>query len=211
MQEWESNAGGAPVMKYARRLMEDAYLEAAVADDFIGVQTYTRIRLELPRAAGVFANLALGVPQIEKLVVDRFAAWQRDAGSGVSKEASARRTQMGYEFRPAGCGRHGSTGRAAPARQADRRDRTRHRHCRRRRASRVHHRRSPVAPPGHRGRNPAPGYIHWSAFDNFEWASGYAMQFGLIAVDRATQERTVKPSGRFLGEISRANRLRLPG
>jgi Beta-glucosidase/6-phospho-beta-glucosidase/beta-galactosidase len=100
MQEWESNAGGAPVMKYARRLMEDAYLEAAVADDFIGVQTYTRIRLELPRAAGVFANLALGVPQIEKLVVDRFAAWQRDAGSGVSKEASARRTQMGYEFRP---------------------------------------------------------------------------------------------------------------
>ena len=58
---------------------------------------------------------------------------------------------------------------------------------------------------------PLLGYIHWSAFDNFEWASGYAMQFGLIAVDRATQERTVKPSGRFLGEISRANRLRLPG
>ena len=58
---------------------------------------------------------------------------------------------------------------------------------------------------------PLQGYIHWSAFDNFEWASGYAMQFGLIAVDRATQERTVKPSGRFLGEISRANRLRLPG
>ena len=49
------------------------------------------------------------------------------------------------------------------------------------------------------------GYIHWSAFDNFEWASGYAMQFGLIAVDRTTQERTVKPSARFLGEVARAN------
>ncbi len=40
--------------------------------------------------------------------------------------------------------------------------------------------------------------------------SGYAMQFGLIGVDRATQERTVRPSARFLGEIARANRLRLP-
>ena len=48
MQEWESNAGGAPTMKYARRLMEDVFLEAAVDDDFIGVQTYTRARLELP-------------------------------------------------------------------------------------------------------------------------------------------------------------------
>jgi beta-glucosidase len=57
---------------------------------------------------------------------------------------------------------------------------------------------------------PLQGYVHWSAFDNFEWASGYAMQFGLIAVDRETQERTVKPSARFLGEIARANRLQLP-
>jgi beta-glucosidase/6-phospho-beta-glucosidase/beta-galactosidase len=31
---------------------------------------------------------------------------------------------------------------------------------------------------------PLRGYIHWSAFDNFEWALGYAMEFGLIAVDR---------------------------
>jgi len=57
---------------------------------------------------------------------------------------------------------------------------------------------------------PLKGYIHWSAFDNFEWASGYAMQFGLVAVDRETQERTIKPSARFLGEIARANRLQLP-
>ena len=57
---------------------------------------------------------------------------------------------------------------------------------------------------------PLKGYVHWSAFDNFEWASGYAMQFGLVAVDRETQERTIKPSARFLGEIARANRLQLP-
>jgi beta-glucosidase len=51
------------------------------------------------------------------------------------------------------------------------------------------------------------GYIHWSLLDNFEWIYGYRPKFGLIAVDRATQQRTVKPSGRYLGEIARQNRL----
>jgi beta-glucosidase len=54
---------------------------------------------------------------------------------------------------------------------------------------------------------PLRGYIHWSAFDNFEWASGYAMQFGLIAVDRTTQVRSPKPSAAYLGGIARANKL----
>lgn len=51
------------------------------------------------------------------------------------------------------------------------------------------------------------GYVYWSAFDNYEWTSGYRPTFGLIAVDRETQERTVKPSARWLGEIARANAL----
>lgn len=51
------------------------------------------------------------------------------------------------------------------------------------------------------------GYLHWTLLDNFEWTSGFAMTFGLIAVDRATFARTVKPSARRLGEIARANRL----
>ena len=33
------------------------------------------------------------------------------------------------------------------------------------------------------------------------------MKFGLIAVDRETQERRPKPSARFLGEVARANKL----
>ena len=49
------------------------------------------------------------------------------------------------------------------------------------------------------------GYTYWSAIDNFEWAFGYGPTFGLIAVDRNTQERTVKPSGRWLGEVARRN------
>lgn len=47
------------------------------------------------------------------------------------------------------------------------------------------------------------GYTYWSAFDNFEWMLGYKMRFGLIAVDRHTQQRTVKPSAHYLGDIAR--------
>ena len=49
------------------------------------------------------------------------------------------------------------------------------------------------------------GYIYWSALDNFEWQHGYAQRFGLIAVDRATQERTVKRSAFHLGAIATAS------
>jgi len=51
------------------------------------------------------------------------------------------------------------------------------------------------------------GYTYWSAMDNFEWALGFRPTFGLIAVDRQTQARTVKPSARWLGKVARENRL----
>lgn len=53
------------------------------------------------------------------------------------------------------------------------------------------------------------GYTYWSALDNFEWTLGYRPTFGLIAVDRATQQRSVKPSARLLGEIARANAIEI--
>jgi beta-glucosidase len=52
------------------------------------------------------------------------------------------------------------------------------------------------------------GYLYWSLFDNFEWVFGYRPTFGLVAVDRATLARTVKPSARRFGEIARTNGLR---
>lgn len=49
---------------------------------------------------------------------------------------------------------------------------------------------------------PVKGYCYWSLLDNFEWQKGYAMTFGLVAVDHADGlKRTAKPSLEHLGEI----------
>lgn len=47
---------------------------------------------------------------------------------------------------------------------------------------------------------PVKGYMYWSLLDNFEWQKGYSMTFGLIAVDRGTQQRSPKPSLALLGQ-----------
>jgi beta-glucosidase len=53
------------------------------------------------------------------------------------------------------------------------------------------------------------GYTYWSALDNFEWALGYGPTFGLIAVDRDTQLRRIKPSAVWLGHVARTNAMDL--
>lgn len=53
------------------------------------------------------------------------------------------------------------------------------------------------------------GYLHWSLMDNFEWGYGYGPRFGLIAMDYATQTRTIRPSGQWYAEVCRENALRL--
>ncbi|MDR2617275.1 MAG: family 1 glycosylhydrolase [Treponema sp.] len=46
---------------------------------------------------------------------------------------------------------------------------------------------------------PVKGYCCWSLLDNFEWQQGFAITFGLIAVDRKTQRRLPRASLEFLG------------
>ncbi len=208
MQEWESNPGGRPVLEYARRMSEDVFLEASKEDDFIGVQTYTRARLELSRPIGLLARAGLSIGPIERLLVDRIAARQFQSAAQAADPADPiRRTQMGYEWRPQAV--------AATVRRV---------------AELFPGKPIVVTEHGVAADDdveriefigdglvslhallaqgiPLRGYVYWSAFDNFEWALGYAMEFGLVAVDRSTQERRPKPSASFLGEIARANRL----
>ena len=44
---------------------------------------------------------------------------------------------------------------------------------------------------------PMRGYFAWSLMDNFEWAEGYKMRFGIVHVDYDTQVRTIKKSGHW--------------
>jgi beta-glucosidase len=54
------------------------------------------------------------------------------------------------------------------------------------------------------------GYFHWTAMDNFEWARGYSMHFGLVEVDRESQARRIRPSGELYARIAAANALASP-
>ncbi|TPN85894.1 glycoside hydrolase family 1 protein [Aquimarina algicola] len=49
----------------------------------------------------------------------------------------------------------------------------------------------------HKGVN-LKGVLLWTLVDNFEWAEGYLPKFGIIALDRKTLKRTMKPSAIWL-------------
>ena len=214
MLEWESNGGGRSAMEYARKKGEDVFLKASKDDDFIGVQTYTRTRIELSRTVGLLARVGLSVGPVEKLLVAQIIRRQTSGHIGMEVAAEngerMRRTQMGYEFRPQAVA--ATVTRVAELLPGKPIVVTEHGVATADDAERIEfiteglkalH---PLIGAG----IPLKGYIHWSAFDNFEWAEGYGMEFGLIAVDRKTQERSPKPSAQFLGGIARRNRLKLP-
>ncbi len=52
---------------------------------------------------------------------------------------------------------------------------------------------------------PLAGYFVWSLMDNFEWAHGYSKRFGITYVDYPTQQRILKESGCWYGEVIQAN------
>ena len=163
----------------APRSTEDVFLEAARGDDFIGVQTYTRLRFGPDGMRGPEP----GVPT----------------------------TPMGYEFWPealeATIRRAWEVTRARPA--ARHRERHRHRPTTRS-ASRTSSARCAACSTASTTASTCAATSYWSLLDNFEWVFGYRPTFGLVAVDRVTQQRTVKPSARWLGAVARANRLELP-
>ncbi|QUH30298.1 GH1 family beta-glucosidase [Vallitalea guaymasensis] len=55
---------------------------------------------------------------------------------------------------------------------------------------------------------PIKGYYLWTLFDNFEWENGYVGKYGIVYVNRDTQERIVKNSGKwYTGYINENKRF----
>lgn len=48
---------------------------------------------------------------------------------------------------------------------------------------------------------PVKGYFHWSLLDNFEWAKGFSMRFGLYEVDYETKRREKRKSAEIYERI----------
>jgi len=51
------------------------------------------------------------------------------------------------------------------------------------------------------------GYYHWTLVDNFEWAEGWTLRFGLIALDPETQTRTPRSSADLYAGVAQANAI----
>ncbi len=45
------------------------------------------------------------------------------------------------------------------------------------------------------------GYFYWTLIDNFEWAEGYSLKFGLFEFDYETKERTMREGARSYKDI----------
>jgi beta-glucosidase len=208
MQEWEANWGGRPAMEYARRYNEDVFLEACVDDDYVGINTYTGQEIALAAPLGVLVRAALRIGPLERGLMPRFADSVRTQSDPEAlRKLGGRRTQMGWEWRPAAVAT--TVRRVAAMHPGKPLLVTEHGVATADDAERIEYIRGGLTALHEVVDEDIPlrGYIHWSAFDNFEWAFGYDMKFGLIEVDRATQERHARPSARFLGEIARTNRV----
>jgi len=48
------------------------------------------------------------------------------------------------------------------------------------------------------------GYYYWSFLDNFEWALGFSMRFGLYHMDYKTQKRTLRQGAQFFVDLVNA-------
>ena len=48
---------------------------------------------------------------------------------------------------------------------------------------------------------PVTRYYHWCFVDNFEWLEGFSARFGLVELNTATMERTIKKSGEFYKQM----------
>ena len=174
MHEFAAEPGGDAQMARARDRMEDVWLDACRGDDYVGVQTYTRLRFGPDGLLGP----AEGVPALQM----GYEFWPQALETTIRRAVEVAGTPVYVTENGIGT--------------ADDDQRVQY-------VTEALHRVGRCLDDGLDVR----GYFYWSLLDNFEWSLGYRPTFGLVAVDRETQTRTVKPSAPWLGEIARANRF----
>ena len=172
--EWENNAR-----------ISERYLAASENDDYVGLQTYTRIRFgpDGERGPGLHPDKKNGIVESDET------------------------TQTGWEFYPQAL--DGTIRRASRVSQGKPILLTENGIATANDAKRIAFMdralRSVYAcmADGIDVR----GYLHWSLLDNFEWSAGFEPRFGMIAVDRETFARHPRPSAHWLGAVARTLEL----
>lgn len=209
LQDWHADVGGTATMNWARELHEDRYFAEAAEDDFVGVQTYTRLDVNAPRIIGHLSAALLRSRRLTQALVLPYLRNQAAAAvpTGAAPADGIRRTLMGYLWAPqaveATCRRVANL---FPGKEIVI---TEHGVATDDDAERIEYIREGLSAV-HRMIGdglPITGYVHWSLLDNWEWWDGYGPTYGLIAVDRADLNRTVKPSARWYGDVARSNRM----
>jgi beta-glucosidase len=210
LQDWHANPGGTALMTFARELYEDRFLADAGQDDFIGVQTYTRIEVDAPRVVTPLAAAVLRSRRLKEVLLLpllRRSARAIEAAEGVRPDDGRRRTQIGWLWAPEAI--------EATARRVDglypgkELIVTEHGLATDDDDERIDYIEAGLRSV-HRMLDDGlsvTGYLHWSLLDNYEWWHGYRPRFGLVAVDRTTQERTVKASARWYGRVAATRQL----
>ena len=209
MQEWEANDAGRPAMEHVRWMFEDFFIDGSHDDDFVGVQTYTRVPVVLPAVLAAPIRALVRSRRLRRAVLPGVMRRAFTTMGGESRDGDGtRRTQMGYEWRPEAIG--ATLRRAASLLPGKDLVVTEHGIATADDAERIEFVRRGLASV-HDAMDdgiPVRGYVYWSLLDNFEWAHGYRTTFGLVDVDRTTMQRTTRPSARWLGEVARSHTVR---
>ena len=202
LQEWEDK-DSKELKKYIKYNLEDKFLEASSNDDFIGLQTYTIVRIPQSILLNIFTPILLKISFVRKYILPRIL--QIFAGRNGRIDKDTRTTKMGYEYRPqAVLYNIKRLHKLFPDKEifitengiaTDDDDE---------RIEFV----SDVLKDIHQyldSNSKVIGYLYWSLLDNFEWDLGYQMNFGLVEVDKLTYERKPHNSAKWFGEISSTN------
>jgi beta-glucosidase len=175
MDDWWAPEGCEEKLAAVRHTYEDVFCEAARGDDYLGVQAYSRLRLDEQ-------GLPTGPEEGVEVLDMGYEYWPQAVEVAIRRAAEV--AQVPIFVTESGIGTTDD-------------------------AQRIRYLTAVLEGVGRTldDEIDVRGYFCWSLLDNFEWNHGYGPRFGIVAVDRETQSRTLKPSASWLGRIARTNRL----